>query len=151
MHAIPLPHCESIERHMNIDPFTQQHAEILHTIKTLRRLSYGDIATNADQIAQLIVSMSDAITLYLAVDDHAFFRSAADAGENTPHADIGRLAHSYTKFAARWNAAQQLRSNEEGFRFDARIVLRRLQEWAQRSQPASLQADDMRSTASPSS
>jgi hypothetical protein len=62
---------------MNIDPFTQQHAEIQRCMQKLRRLSYGGIAINADQIAALIIAMRAVIKLYLAVDDRALYPSMA--------------------------------------------------------------------------
>jgi hypothetical protein len=117
---------------MNIDPFTQQHAEIQRCMQKLRRLSYGGIAINADQIAALIIAMRAVIKLYLAVDDRALYPSHGEKIQpNAPqlHAEMRRLARSVEKFSAKWNTAQKLRSNEESFKFDSGIVLRRLRAW----------------------
>lgn len=124
---------------MNIDKFKQQHVEILTCVSTLRRLSQGGVAKNAHEIAQQIIKMSAIIKMHLAIEDKSLYPALARChdGEMVTKGrqfqlEMGTIASSYEKFAYKWNTAQKLQDDEEGFRADANVVLRRLHERMQR-------------------
>ena len=124
---------------MNIDKFKHQHVDILGNIAALRRLAQAGVAHNATEIARLIVSMSSTIKLHLAVEDQALY-PALQRGRNPELArmgqqyqkDMGPIAQAYEAFARRWNLADSLRRDEQGFRNDANRVLRMVHERMQR-------------------
>lgn len=124
---------------MNIDKFKHQHVSILGSIAALRSLAHAGVAHNAAEIARLIVAMSSTIKLHLAVEDQALY-PALQRGDNPELArmgqeyqrDMGPIAQAYEAFARRWNLAESLRRDEQGFRDDANRVLRLVHERMQR-------------------
>ncbi|WP_042421941.1 hemerythrin domain-containing protein [Comamonas granuli] len=124
---------------MNIDKFKHQHVSILGSIAALRSLAHAGVAHNAAEIARLIVAMSSTIKLHLAVEDQALY-PALQRGNNPVLArmgqeyqrDMGPIAQAYEAFARRWNLAESLRRDEQGFRDDANRVLRLVHERMQR-------------------
>ena len=124
---------------MNIDKFKHQHADIMSNISALRRLAQAGVAQNAADIARLIVSMSSTIKLHLAVEDQALY-PALQRGDNPELArmgqkyqtDMGPIAQAYEAFARRWNRADSVLHDEQGFRDDANRVLRMVHERMQR-------------------
>ncbi|MCZ2407637.1 MAG: hemerythrin domain-containing protein [Burkholderiales bacterium] len=124
---------------MNIDKFKHQHVSILGSIAALRSLAHAGVAHNAAEIARLIVAMSSTIKLHLAVEDQALY-PALQRGNNPDLArmgqeyqrDMGPIAQAYEAFARRWNLAESLRRDEQGFRDDANRVLRLVHERMQR-------------------
>lgn len=124
---------------MQIDKLKHQHVDILRRIAALRQLTHAGVAGNAQAIAEGIVGMSAVIKLHLAVEDQALYpalQRGADAGlahlGRQYQDEMGPLAQVYDAFARRWNTAQRLRDDAEGFRADANDVLRRLHERMQR-------------------
>ena len=124
---------------MNIDKFKHQHVNILGSIATLRRLAHAGVAHNATEIARLIVTMSSTIKLHLAVEDQVLY-PALQRGGNAELARLGRqyqsemasIASAYDAFARRWNTAEGVRRDAQGFRNEANVVLRRVFERMQR-------------------
>ena len=124
---------------MNLDRFKHQHIDILRSIATLRALAQAGVEGNASAIAQGIVAMSGTIKLHLAVEDQALY-PALQRGGNAELARLGRqyqsemasIASAYDAFARRWNTAENVRRNAEGFRNEANVVLRRVFERMQR-------------------
>jgi hemerythrin-like domain-containing protein len=124
---------------VNIDRFKDQHTQILDAIATLRRHTHAGINEHAEQIAQLIVSMSAVIKVHLAAEDRALY-PALEAANNRQLARLGRqfqaemasIAAAYNVFARQWNTAAQLRADPNGFRAQANQVLRTLYERMQR-------------------
>ena len=124
---------------MNIDKFKHQHADIMSNISALRRLAQAGVAQNAADIARLIVSMSSTIKLHLAVEDQVLY-PALQRGDNAELARMGRqyqsemtsIASAYDAFARRWNTAEGVRRDAQGFRNEANVVLRRVFERMQR-------------------
>jgi len=74
---------------MDIDRFKEAHAQILHSIATLRRHAHAGIAENAERIAELIVSMSAAIKVHLAAEDRTVY-PAIEACADGRLAELGR-------------------------------------------------------------
>lgn len=118
---------------MNIDKFKQQHVEILSCISTLRRLSQGGVVNNASEIAQQIIKMSSIIKMHLTIEDKALYPALARSHDAEMvskgrhfQLEMGTIAQSYEKFAFKWNTAQKLQNDEEGFKSDANVVLRNL-------------------------
>ncbi|AFU43914.1 hemerythrin HHE cation-binding domain-containing protein [Acidovorax sp. KKS102] len=124
---------------MNLDKFKHQHTDILRSIATLRALAHAGVEANATTIAQGIVAMSGTIKLHLAVEDQVLY-PALQRGGNADLARMGRqyqsemasIASAYDAFARRWNTAEQVRRDAEGFRSEANVVLRRVFERMQR-------------------
>ena len=124
---------------MNIDRFKHEHADILESIATLRRLTQAGVAGNAVQIAQSVVAMSSLIKLHLAVEDRVLYpalQNGTDAnlarlGQRFQQ-EMGAIASAYMAFARRWNTADALRRDEAGFKADANVVLRQVYERMQR-------------------
>ena len=124
---------------MNIDKFKHQHVSILGSIAALRSLAHAGVAHNAAEIARLIVAISSTIKLHLAVEDQVLY-PALQRGGNADLARMGRqyqsemasIASAYDAFARRWNTAEQVRRDAEGFRSEANVVLRRVFERMQR-------------------
>jgi hemerythrin-like domain-containing protein len=124
---------------VNIDKFKSQHVEILTCIATLRKLSHAGVAGNAAEIAQLIISMSSIIKLHLAIEDRSLYPALARSGDGHMvnkgrqfQVEMGTIAQAYEKFALHWNTAKALQEEEEAFKADANIVLRKLHERIQR-------------------
>jgi hemerythrin-like domain-containing protein len=124
---------------MQIDKFKQQHVDILRRVAALRELTHAGIAGNAQAIAEGIIGMSAVIKLHLAVEDQALYPALQRGGDavlarlgRQYQDEMGPLAQAYDAFARRWNTAQRLRADAEGFRADANNVLRRLHERMQR-------------------
>ena len=77
--------------------------------------------------------------LHLAVEDQALYPSLQRGGDadlarlgRKYQAEMAPLAQAYDAFVRRWNTAQHLREDADGFRADANDVLRRLHERMQR-------------------
>lgn len=124
---------------MNIDKFKQQHVEILTGISTLRRLSQGGVVKNAHEIAQQIIKMSATIKLHLAIEDKSLYPALAKCHDPELVAkgrhfqiEMGTIAQPYEKFAFKWNTAQKLQDDEDGFKAEANVVLRLLHSRMQR-------------------
>ena len=124
---------------MNLDKFKHQHTDILRSIATLRALAHAGVEANATTIAQGIVAMSGSIKLHLAVEDQVRYRVLQRGG----NADLARMgcqyqsemasiASAYDAFARRWNTAENVRRDAEGFRSEANVALRRVFERMQR-------------------
>ncbi|MNV74250.1 hypothetical protein D3C71_1674550 [compost metagenome] len=124
---------------MNIDKFKQQHIDILSGIATLRALAHAGVDSNAIAIAKGIVAMSGTIKLHLAVEDQVLY-PALQRGGNAELARMGRqyqsemasIASAYDAFARRWNTADNVRRDAQGFREEANVVLRKVYERMQR-------------------
>lgn len=124
---------------MNIDRFKHEHQDILAQIDALRRLTHGGVERNAAAIARGIVAISSTIKLHLAVEDRLLYpalRNGADPelarlGEQFQR-EMGAIATAYMDFARRWNTADRVGADAEGFRADANTVLRRVYERMQR-------------------
>ena len=124
---------------MNIDKFKHQHTDILHSIATLRDLTHAGVVPNAAEIARRIVAMSGTIKLHLAVEDQMLY-PALQRGDNAELARMGRqyqsemtsIASAYDAFVRRWNTADGVRRDAQGFRNEANVVLRRVFERMQR-------------------
>jgi hemerythrin-like domain-containing protein len=116
---------------MNIDKFKQQHVDILGCIAALRQASQAGVSENAAEIARLIISMSSVIKLHLAVEDQILY-PALRSGNNAVLArmgqkfqnEMGSIASAYMVFAGRWNQAEKVARDPEGFRSDANSVLK---------------------------
>ena len=124
---------------MNIDKLKHQHRDILRGIAALRSLAHAGVEANAAAIAQGIVAMSGTIKLHLAVEDQVLY-PALQRGGNEGLARMGRqyqgemasIASDYERFARRWNTANSVRRDAQGFRADANAALRRVHERMQR-------------------
>ncbi len=120
---------------MNIDRFKHEHEDILAQIDTLRALSHAGPAQHAGAIAQAIVAMSSTIRLHLAVEDRLLYpalQTAGDAalarlGARFQH-EMGEIAGGYVEFARRWNTAERVAADPEGFRAEANVALRSVYE-----------------------
>ncbi len=116
---------------MNIDKFKQQHIEIIGCVSTLRNLVKSGIQKNAAEISRLIIAMSSIIKLHLAVEDKILY-PALQTANNPMLASMGKrfqdemtsIAMAYLSFARRWNTADNVAKNPEGFRSDANSVLK---------------------------
>lgn len=124
---------------MRIDKFKHQHVDILQRVAALRELTRAGVAANAQAIAEGIIGMSAVIKLHLAVEDQALYPALQRSGDaalarmgRQYQDEMGPLAQAYEAFARRWNTAQRLQGDPEGFRADANDVLRRLHERMQR-------------------
>jgi len=124
---------------MNIDKLKKQHVDILGCIAALREASQAGIVKNAAQIAQLIISMSSIIKLHLAVEDQMLYPTLRN-GNNATLAKMGKkfqdemgsIASAYVTFAGRWNQAEKVSHDPEGFRLDANTVLKTVYERMQK-------------------
>ena len=124
---------------MHIHKFKDQHSDILRRIASLRALTQTGVAANAPAIAEGIIKMSVVIKLHLAVEDQALYPTL-QRSEDAELIQLGRmyqndmvpLARAYDVFARRWNTAQRLQDDAEGFRADANNVLRLLHARIQR-------------------
>lgn len=120
---------------MKIERFKQQHRDILEGIDRLRTLSRAGVAGNAAEIAQGITSLSQLITLHLAIEDRILY-PMLQASDNAALAEMGReyqadmsnIATPFIAFARRWNKTVALHDDPEGFRNDANTVLKRIYE-----------------------
>ena len=132
---------------MNIDKLKHQHRDILRGIAALRSLAHAGVEANAAAIAQGIVAMSGTIKLHLAVEDQVLY-PALQRGGNEGLARMGRqyqgemasIASDYERFARRWNTANSVRRDAQGFRADANAALRRVHERMQRETTTSTRA-----------
>lgn len=120
---------------MNIDKLKQQHVEILRHVDDLRRLSRAGVADNAQGIAGGVVAMSSLIKLHLAAEELALYPALQRSG-NPMLAQLGArfqsdmrpIAAAFDAFARRWNTAQSIRADVDGFRRAANETLRCLWE-----------------------
>lgn len=124
---------------MNIDKFKHQHLDILRSIDLLRQLTHAGVERNAAEIAQRIIAMSSTIKLHLAVEDQALYPALQRSGNASLarmgrqyQSDMGPIASAYDAFARRWNTADGVRRDAQGFRNEANVVLRRVFERMQR-------------------
>ena len=116
---------------MNIDKFKHQHLDIIACIAALRKASQAGVKENAEEIARLIISMSSTIKLHLAVEDQVLY-PALRSGNNAVLArmgqkfqdEMGAIATAYMGFAERWNQANRVAQDPDGFRSDANTVLK---------------------------
>ncbi len=118
---------------MNIDKYQQQHVTILQSIISLRKLSQAGVAANAQAIAEGVIAIGSTIKLHLAIEDQALYPALQRSGNaelaqlgKTFQTNMGPIAQAFEGFARRWNTAERLRKDPEGFRDDANIVLRAL-------------------------
>ncbi|MFS2027250.1 hemerythrin domain-containing protein [Massilia sp. GER05] len=116
---------------MNIDKFKAQHIAILDGIARLREATQGGIVENAASIAAHVVKLSGTVKLHLRVEDSVLYPGLA-SDVNPRLARLGEryqremdgIASAYFEFATRWNLANRVEANPEGFRADANRVLR---------------------------
>lgn len=128
---LPLVQCTLKGSCMNIDKFKRQHVEIIGCIAALRKASQAGIRENAEEIARLIISMSSIIKLHLAVEDQVLYPALRN-GNNAVLArmgtkfqnEMGTIATAYMVFAERWNHADKVSRDPDGFRSDANSVLK---------------------------
>lgn len=120
---------------MQIDKFKHQHGDIKRRIGELRDLTRAGAAQNAEAIALGIVAMSALIKLHLAVEDQVLYPALqadhqSDLARLARHyqSDMVPIAAAYNAFARRWSTSQSVRADEQGFRDDANLVLRKLHE-----------------------
>lgn len=120
---------------MEIDKFKHQHEKIYGCINSLRDYAVAGIGENARAIASLIVSMSSVIKLHLAVEDSVLYpvlRNSTSTGlarkGEQYQAEMKSIAEKYHGFARRWNTADNVARDPEGFRADANRVLKMLHE-----------------------
>lgn len=123
---------------MNIDKFKEQHAQILQQVQALRELAHAGVATHAPEISRTILGMTSTIKLHLAAEDRALY-PALQKGHDAELArmgqklqdEMGSLAETYVGFATHWSKVEHLRSDEQGFKSAANLVLRALHERVQ--------------------
>lgn len=116
---------------MNIERFKQQHQDILAAINDLRTLTRGGIPENATQIAKGIVSLSQLVTLHLAIEDRILYPKLQNSA-NPKLAKMGQkyqaemtgIATAFIAFTRRWRSPTALLEDPEGFRKDANKVLK---------------------------
>ena len=92
-------------------------------------MAHAGVEANASAIAQGIVAMSGTIKLHLAVEDQVLY-PALQRGDNAELARMGRqyqsemtsIASAYDAFARRWNTADGVRRDAQGFRNEAQEV-----------------------------
>lgn len=128
---LSLVQCTLKDFFMNIDKFKRQHVDIIGCIAALRKASQAGISENAEEIARLIISMSSIIKLHLAVEDQILY-PALRSGNNAVLArmgtrfqnEMGTIASAYMVFAERWNQADKVSKDPDGFRSDANSVLK---------------------------
>lgn len=124
---------------MDLSHFKQQHVRILTCIAVLRRCAKTGVAEHAAEIARLVIEMSSVVKLHLAAEDRTLY-PALRSGEYAALASMGRtfeaemadIVAAYVPFSRHWNTAAAVRSDPEGFRADANLVLRRVHERVQR-------------------
>lgn len=116
---------------MNIDRFKHEHTEILDGIAALRTLSRAGVARNAAEIARGIVSMSSVIKLHLGAEDRLLYPALQQSGDRTLarlgarfQEEMRSILSAYMEFARRWNTADRVIGDAEGFRADANRVLK---------------------------
>ncbi|ODU07780.1 MAG: hemerythrin [Rubrivivax sp. SCN 71-131] len=120
---------------MNLEKFKEQHVQILRHVDDLRRLSRGGISDNAPGLAGGVVAMSSLIKLHLAAEELALYPALQRSG-NSELAQLGArfqsdmrpIAAAFDAFARRWNTAQAIRADADGFRRAANETLRCLWE-----------------------
>ncbi|MEH0875816.1 hemerythrin domain-containing protein [Pectobacterium cacticida] len=124
---------------MNIDKFKQQHADILASIATLRRLTQAGVTENAADIARAIIAMSSTIKLHLAAEDRVLYPSLQRSNDaqlakmsQYYQDEMQTIAADYEAFSRRWNTAAQLIDHDGEFRAEANNVLRKVYERMQR-------------------
>ena len=120
---------------MNIDRFKHEHIDILAQIDKLRTLSHAGPVEQAAQIARGIVAISSTIRLHLAVEDRMLY-PALRAGSDAELArlgarfqqEMGEIASRFMQFARRWNTAERVAADPDGFRAEANVALRSVYE-----------------------
>lgn len=120
---------------MDIDRYRQQHNEILDHVSALRALIGQGIENRADDIAQLLMTMSSNIKFHLAAEDSVLY-PALRASSNPEVAELGHrfqtemtdIAGAYGAFIAKWRVGAQIASAPEAFRSEANAVFRALHE-----------------------
>lgn len=118
---------------MNIDKFKHQHTKIFNCIDMLRQYAGAGIVENARHIAKTVVSMSSVIKLHLAVEDTLLYPALRDSHDSTLaqmgdqfQKEMKTIAANYDDFVRRWNTANNVARDPEGFRRDANRVLKML-------------------------
>jgi hypothetical protein len=118
---------------MKLQRFEHDHKDILDGIHVLRKLIATGIERNAGAITQLLLRMSATIKLHLAVEDRVVYPAFAKSGRTELAAlgrfyqeEMGDLAKAYTEFAQRWNLANRVAADPEGFRAEANAVFKGL-------------------------
>lgn len=120
---------------MNIDKFKRQHVAILRGIEDLRSLSHAGVAAHANDIARRIVAISGLVKLHLSIEDTLLYPELALNGDDRLsrlgqhyQADMAGIAQQYFDFVMRWNTAERVAAEPDGFREHANTALRALHE-----------------------
>jgi hypothetical protein len=116
---------------MNLAKYKAQHIAIFGDIRKMKELSSLGIAEHAEDIAQLVIRMSAMIKLHLSIEDRFLYpalqemndRRLASMGKQYQH-EMTHIAEAYGEFAGKWNSAQHVATDPEGFRADANRVLK---------------------------
>jgi hypothetical protein len=118
---------------MKLQRFEHDHKDIMDGIHELRKLIATGIERNAGAITQLLMRMSATIKLHLAVEDRVVCPAFAKSGRTELAAlgrlyqdEMGDLAKVYTEFAHRWNLAERVAMDPEGFRTESNAVFKAL-------------------------
>lgn len=124
---------------MDIEHYKQTHLDILGQIASLRRLINSGIDRNAEDIANLIISMSSGIRFHLAAEDKVLYpalgRSSDPAVAKMGAAyqvEMEGIATAFRRFVDNWRVWTRIAADPEGFRHEANGVFRALFERLQR-------------------
>lgn len=120
---------------MDIDRYRQQHNDILAHISALRALIAQGIEAKAEDIAQLLATMSSHIKFHLASEDSVLYPAmrassrpeVAALGERF-QAEMQGIARNYGTFIDRWRVGTHIAAAPEDFRNEANAVFRALHE-----------------------
>lgn len=124
---------------MNVDKYKDQHNEILRYVQSLRHLIKAGIAEHANEISELIVTMSSGIKFHLAAEDNVLYPALAAASDprivqmsKRYQTEMTGIAGVYTEFAKKWRVGNNIAAAPEEFRNEANAVFKALHERIQK-------------------
>lgn len=126
---------------MNLDKYKAQHEAIALSIHQLRAFAHKGIAEHAADIARLVIRMSSVIKLHLSTEDRFLYPALQEANDRELarmgqryQEEMTHIAEAYGAFSRKWNSAEQIAHNPEGFRIEANRVLKTLFERMKREE-----------------
>ncbi len=124
---------------MHVERYLQDRQHIAQQIATMRRPSQGGIAVHTHEIAEHLTAIAGQIKLHLALEDQVLYPELSRVAKPgmaslAAHyqSELMALSESFTAFVEHWRVASRTEVDPEGFRRDAKVVLKALHERLQR-------------------
>lgn len=116
-------------------PYRRQHEELERVVSQIwEKLTFEQVLRDPESIVQLLASLADRLNVHLAMEDNALYprlmHSANPATSETAHhfqQEMGGIRAVFTRYAEKWNSADQLMRAPTAFIAETRSLFAALE------------------------